>query len=142
MKLQKGYKMDERIHKWIADNCQRAGYHYPSQFLAHIVEDAMKSDKYRIFSNKKIENELEIGEIAKISKGTKFSVVRATKDLKEDIDGFKESHRYGLISREQCEMLSEKSRANHKKVAQLHLSNMRIDEIRKKLKEQESKGKQ
>lgn len=131
--------MDERIHKWIAETYQRAGYHYPAQFLAHIAENAMKNE-YHNFSDKTVENALEIGDIANRRKATKFSIIRATKDLKEDRAGLRDALKEGLITKEVYERLLEETYADHKEVAKRHLHSMKIEEIRKKLKEQATSG--
>jgi hypothetical protein len=97
--------MDERIHNWIAENYRKAGYFYPSQFLAHIVENAMKNE-YHKYSDKKVTDELEIGDIASKRRAAKFAIVRSAKDLEEDEEGFARALEKGLITREQYEDLT------------------------------------
>jgi hypothetical protein len=127
--------MDERIHKWIAENYRKAGYFYPAQFLAHIVEEAMENE-YHQFSDKKVTDALAIGDIASKRRATKFSIVRAVKDLEEDREGLGKALEEGLISREQYEDELAQTEADHKEVIKRYMSGRKIDKLRKKLKEQ------
>ena len=135
MKQQKPYKMDERIHKWIAENCQKAGFRYPSQFMAHIVENAMKNE-YHSLSDRKLEDEIEIGNIASKRRATKFSLIRSPEDLKEDLKGLQELYEAGGITKEQYEKEKEETEEDHKEVVRLYFHAKKLAETRKKLKEQ------
>jgi cytochrome P450 len=130
--------MDERIHKWLAENYRRAGYFYPAQFLAHIVENAMKHE-YREFSDKKVTDELAIGDIASSRRATKFSVVRAVKDLNEDREGLKDALEEGLITREVYKEELEETEAAHREVVKRYLSGKRLEKAKRKVREQASK---
>lgn len=132
--------LPDSMWNWIYEKHSEYGYRFHSGLVEYCIKYAIEHDpkfkenpdaQFFLEEQKKADR---IGEIAKIRRGRKFSLVTAVRDYEEDVKGIDALHKKGWITDEEKERLIKESEEQHREVVRTELSKEKKKEPKKKKK--------